>query len=280
MKKQTISSYILIAISLLGSAFVLASCAKPMTSAPKLEAADVAAERAAQQQMISQAHGASAATADVALLSMEEMTARMNRVSPRIQKSGTEICQQMWGNKQNCSFSFAIANQDVLNAWADGKGVFITPKMISFARTDEELANVLAHEYAHNVLNHPQSTGQNAAVGSIGGLLLDTLASSQGLNTGGQFSKIGADFGQYHYSVAFEKEADYVGLYILANAGYDVNGAVNFWARFTTQNSAGLERSRSHPSNPERSVAMRSTIAEIKQKQSTNQPLFPNLKKK
>jgi predicted Zn-dependent protease len=265
--------------ALVGILFITA-CAKPTTRAPKLDASQVAAERAAQEQAVQRGQSETQSGQPINMLSMQEVMARLNRVSPKVQQSGTEICQQMYGNRKQCSFSFALADQDVLNAWADGKGVYITPKMVSFAATDEELANVLSHEYAHNVLSHPQSTGQNAAAGAIGGLLLDTLARSQGFDTGNAFSKIGAEQGQYHYSVAFEREADYVGMYILANAGYRVDGALNFWRKFTAQDGHGLERSRSHPSNPERTVAMQKTIDEINAKRAAKQPLLPEMKTK
>ena len=111
-------------------------------------------------------------------------------------------------------------------------------------------------------------------------MLLDMLAQSQGIETGGQISKIGAGIGQYHYSVDFEKEADYVGLYILARAGYDVNGANDFWRRFTVQNPGGLKSSYTHPSNPERTLSMKKTAAEIEAKKKSGQPLLPNLRQR
>lgn len=269
---KTIKNILLISLS-----FGLVACAKPQTSTPTLDGASINAERAAQQRMINEQQGKAA---NIELLPQDQIIARMNRVAGPIQKAGTEICQQMYGANQACSYEIGLADQDVLNAWADGKGVYITPKMVSFAKNDEELANVLAHEYAHNILRHPQSTGQNAAAGAIGGMLLDVLANSQGYDTGGQFSKIGGNIGQYHYSVAFEKEADYVGQYVLARAGYNPAGADDFWRRFSIQDPNGLYGSRSHPSNPERTLAMQKTAQEIAAKKASGQPLLPNLKQR
>lgn len=270
MRYNSKFGYLLIAASLLA----LVSCAKPTTRAPKLDPSQVQAERAAQRQVAEQSAGG----AQVAVLPTEEVIARLNRVAPKVQQAGTMVCQQMYGTRRNCGFAFKLANQDLLNAWADGEAVYITPKMVSFASSDEELANVLAHEYAHNVLQHPQSTGQNAAAGAIGGMLIDLLAKSQGYDTGNAFSKIGGEVGQYHYSVAFEREADYVGMYVLANAGYRVDGALDFWRRFTTQDPNGLYASQSHPSNPERTVAMQRTIVEIDAKRAANRPLLPDMR--
>ena len=41
-----------------------------------------------------------------------------------------------------------------LNAWADGRYVVVTTRMMAFAADDAELAFVVAHEMAHNLLHH------------------------------------------------------------------------------------------------------------------------------
>lgn len=43
---------------------------------------------------------------------------------------------------------------DDLNAWADGRNIVVTARMMRFAATDDELAFVVAHEMAHNLLGH------------------------------------------------------------------------------------------------------------------------------
>ena len=39
-------------------------------------------------------------------------------------------------------------------AFADGTKVFLTRGMMRFAQSDEELALVVAHETAHNIMGH------------------------------------------------------------------------------------------------------------------------------
>lgn len=266
----------LIIAIIIATTTMLTACAKPITNAPKLDSGQLNAERRAQQQMLDSKGSAKAAP--VAMQSPQLVRDRLTRVAARIGKSGTSTCWQMFGNNQPCSFDFQLVEDDKLNAWADGKSIYITPTMISFASTDEELANVLAHEYAHNVLKHPQSTMQNVTMGSVGGMLLDVLAQSQGVNTGGALSKLGGSAAQLHYSIDFEKEADYVGLYILARADYNANGASEFWRKFTVQTGGGVEGSATHPSNPERTLAMRKTADEIQAKKASGQTLLPNLR--
>lgn len=252
----------------------LIACAKPMTRAPKVNTDVLAAEQQSQQAMLADAPQSAA----IAMLPAAEINARMGRVVPRIRQQGAAVCQSLGGSLQSCTFPVQVADDDALNAWADGKAVYITPVMISFTSNDEELAMVLAHEYAHNVLGHPQSAQQNATVGGLAGMMLDKLAASQGMATGVVFQQVGTNVGAYHYSVPFEKEADYVGLYIMANAGYRVEGMENFWRKFTIYDPNGLYTSLTHPSNPERAVAIQNTVAEINAKRAGGKPLVPELR--
>lgn len=253
---------------------LLTACAKPVTQAPKINQGLLEQERAAQQAALDAQNG----NQKIKLLSADEINARMARVTPRIQQEGEKVCEYLHNTSKGCTYPFEVVNDNVLNAWADGRKVYITPAMVSFAANDEELAVVLAHEYAHNILNHPQGAARNAAVGGIAGILADRLAASQGYEVGDTFQKLGTDYGAYKYSVPFEQEADYVGIYIMGRAGYNIQGMENFWRKFTLYSPNGLYTSLTHPSNPQRVVAIQSTVTEIERKQQAQQPLLPERK--
>ena len=53
-----------------------------------------------------------------------------------------------------------------------------------------------------------------------------------------------------------EAEADYVGMYILANAGYEYANASDLWRRMSQKDPDAIWLSTTHPSNPERYVAL------------------------
>jgi predicted Zn-dependent protease len=150
--------------------------------------------------------------------------------------------------------------------------------MMSFVRSDEELALVLSHEYAHNVMGHVASQQVNTIAGSLFGLVLDVAAASQGFNTGGGFQDMGGQVGMLTYSAAFEAEADYVGLYIMQHAGYDTSRALEFWRRMGTLNPDSISEAGTHPSTPERFVAMQKTMGEIQYKKSHNILLLPDFR--
>ncbi len=96
-----------------------------------------------------------------------------------------------------------------------------------------------------------------------------------GVNTQGVFSEVGARA----YSQDFEAEADYVGLYIAELAGYNIDEAPYFWRKMGVKHPASINQNHaaSHPSTPERFVAIEDTIKEINQKKIAGLQLMPNI---
>ena len=77
------------------------------------------------------------------------------------------------------------------------------------------------------------------------------------------------------YSKAFEQEADHVGLYISRRAGYNLDSMPNIWRRMAAGNPSGIYNASTHPTYPERYIAMQQTINEIRAKEKAGQPLLP-----
>lgn len=177
-----------------------------------------------------------------------------------------------------CDFNVRLSPDDVKNAYADGTNIVILKGMMDFFRTDEEIALVFSHELAHNSMKHIDAKKKNALLGGVLGFVLDLAAAAGGVNTNGDFTRIGSNAGGGAYSVEFEQEADYVGLYFMAIAGYKIDDAPNFWRRMATSNSAAITIKSSHPTTPERFLALETTVKEIKAKIDNKQPLKPEMK--
>jgi hypothetical protein len=180
---------------------------------------------------------------------------------------------------ESCNYEVRLENNDVKNAYADGKNIVIYKGMMDFFKTDEEIALVLSHELAHNSMKHIDAKKKNAIVGSIFGLLLDVAAATAGVNTNGEFSKAGGGIAGNAYSVEFEQEADYVGLYYMAIAGYPINDSAVFWRRMAVSDSSAITAKSSHPTTPERFLAIEETVKEINQKVAEGRELKPEFKK-
>ena len=126
-----------------------------------------------------------------------------------------------------CNYGLHLALDNSINAYADGENIVVHAGMMNFARNDTELATVVAHELAHNAMGHMDALAANAA----GGLVLDVLALLVGVNTQGAFSRMTSQA----YSVEFEAEADYVGVYALALAGLDIDRSPDLWRRMAVR---------------------------------------------
>ncbi len=184
----------------------------------------------------------------------------------------TQTAQAVVTPVKACDFPAFLVMQESLNAYADGKAIAIFRGMLRFA-SDTELAIVIGHELAHNFMGHVEAGQRNSALGTIA----EIIAASRGIPTQGALGGAIA----LAYSPAFEAEADYVGLYVLARAGIEIKDAPKFWRRMAAANPAGISQRgmiASHPATSARFVALAKTVKEIEAKRAAGQPLTPELK--
>lgn len=196
-----------------------------------------------------------------------------------IKRDGKEITKNLF--KENiCEYPIELDYEDTkVNAYTDGKKIVFSKGLLKFTESDTELALVAAHELAHITMGHIDKKRQNALIGSLGGLLLDVAAAAAGVNTGGEISKTGAYMGASSYSVEFEQEADYVGMYYLARAGYSTANVETFWRRMAIDSPKSMTIKVTHPTSPERFIAIKRTHDEIQDKKKAKKKLLPNMKK-
>lgn len=179
--------------------------------------------------------------------------------------------------QNECAYDVRFEKSEELNAYADGSSINITSGIMRFTRSDEELALVVAHELAHNTEGHMKAKNRNAAIGAIGGGLLDiAIAAAAGVNTNGAFSKTAAQSAAGAYSPEFESEADYVGIYFMARSGYDTTKVADFWRRMSVESPGSVFVKTSHPTNPSRYLSISSTTKQVQAKRDAGQPLTPD----
>ncbi len=172
----------------------------------------------------------------------------------------------------SCDYQVVYQTNTLLNAYADGSKIVMFSGMVRFAGTDEELALIVAHELAHNMRGHIDAKQGNAVIGAILDGLIQGLT---GVRTGGAFMNAAANVN----SPDFEAEADYVGLYVMARAGYAIGNAPAFWRRMAVENPGGISHTSTHPATNDRFVALQAAIAEIEGKRAAGVALVPNEKK-
>src|SRR5436309_1731968 len=150
-------------------------------------------------------------------------------------------------------YTFKVINARDINAFAlPGGPMFVNRGMIEAARTEGEMAGVMAHELSHVALRHgtaqatkAQKYGLLAGIAGIAG----TIFGGPGL---GQLAQ--APFGVYFlkFSREYETEADLLGARIMANAGYDPRDLANMFQTIERQGGGGGGFLSDHPSSANR----------------------------
>lgn len=257
------------------------ACVAPTTDTPDIDKQEWAAEMRAQERAAKQAPIDFNEKKNYGKNQVEALASRLAPIASRIERAAGSLCRDMQLKNTSCDYQVILdPDEHGLNAHADGQNVVIYPAMIDFARNDNHLAFVIAHEFAHNLMSHVRSQQQNVTIGALLGVAADVAAGAAGANTQGLFSKVGQQQGMMRYSSAFEAEADYVGLYVLARAGFAIEQAPDFWRMMSQAQPDAIYVSTSHPNNPARTIAMTKTVAEIRAKQRAHQPLMPNIRPK
>ncbi len=176
-----------------------------------------------------------------------------------------------------CDFDVTVLESDEVNAYTNGRTLRVMSGLLGMVIDDDELALVLAHEVGHNILNHIAVQKLQAMGGAVAGAMLDAIAAASGIDTQGKFTRAGVEAGSRRHSVGRERQADYVGLYVMASAGFDIEVAPQLWRRMAALMPRQSKKAMpTHPAPPERIAAMERTVAEIKAKQASGQPLVPD----
>lgn len=177
-----------------------------------------------------------------------------------------------------CSVPILLMPDEQTNAFTDGKRIVIFSGIMRVAQTDAELATVVGHELAHVTMGHLKKREQNKIAGAVGGAVLDVGLAMVGVYTGGAFTRGLGDVGGRAYATDFEREADYVGTYYVARAGYDPSTAERFWRSLAQENPKQIFYAGLHPTSPERFLLMQKTNEEIADKKKRRAPLIPEPK--
>ena len=169
-----------------------------------------------------------------------------------VQRDGQRLTLVL-GSVTGCAYPFQLDPSADFYAKGDGERVFISSALAALSPLDDDLAVVLGHELAHNILDH------RAYFDEVG-LARDVLG----------------NWGVAPWELArAEREADRVGLYLSARAGYDPARAGPYWRML----SARLPQLRmvqwGHPSAGERIQSLESVAEEIAVLGQAGQPLIP-----
>jgi len=161
------------------------------------------------------------------------------------------------GYLKDYKWEYNLVNDKTVNAWCmpGGKIVFYTG-ILPIAKSETGIAAIMGHEVAHALANHGQQR-MSAAYIQQGVALAGNIAikDEKTRNDFNQYYGIGSQVGiMLPFSRSHETEADKIGLYLMAVAGYNPTEAAELWKRMKA-NSGGQappEILSTHPSNDSR----------------------------
>ena len=133
-----------------------------------------------------------------------------------------------------CASRFWVDVRDRKDAGADGDKVRITSGTMNYVVDDAELAAVVAHELAHNIIGHRAQ--------------LDAVKR-----------------GKTKAILATEIEADRLSVWLMANAGYDTAAALRFADRYGSDYGLGIFSAGTHLRWKNRAKVMQAEIDQIAQ---------------
>jgi len=143
-----------------------------------------------------------------------------------------------------------IDDPEVVNAWcmAGGRMAVYTGLIQKLDPTDDELAQVLAHEISHALANHTAER-MSVALATQAGVVLAGVLSDDAQKTMSRAAVAAALAVQLPNSRTAESEADEIGIELAAKAGYNPNAAVSLWQKMANVGGGGPPQFLStHPS--------------------------------
>lgn len=147
-----------------------------------------------------------------------------------------------------CKSRVELVPGPAVNGSANGSVAQISGGLAAWTRNDDELALVIAHEIAHNILGHQAEIKRTGIkTGLLGGL--------------GRSGKRLREM---------ERDADSLGTRLAARAGFDYRIAPAFWERLGKQSGLAAALATTHPTPATRRQSLEAVVAEIAKGEAEN----------
>lgn len=168
-------------------------------------------------------------------------------------------------NKPQYQWEFHVIDEKTINAFClPGGKIFVYTGLIEFADNDAQIASVVGHEVAHAIARHG---AERMSMNMASTMLQQVIGAAVGSEykqtfdmAYGYASNLGV---MLPYSRRHEHEADSIGLFYMAQAGYDPRDAVKFWEKMQQRSGrSGSDFLSTHPSDEKRIAELNNIMPE------------------
>lgn len=171
--------------------------------------------------------------------------------------------------KPEFKWEFNLVKNKEKNAFClPGGKVVVYTGIFDVAENESQLATVMSHEIAHALARHGAervSAGMlSKGVQVVGSIVIGTQAPqfNQAFNVA---YGLGSQYGVLMpYNRMQESEADEIGIYLMKDAGYDLNEALKFWENMSQGKNQGIEFFSTHPNSDTRIENIKEIIKKLK----------------
>lgn len=203
---------------------------------------------------------------------LEGLTVYVSRVGGVVAAAAMDTPRQDDRPPPLGGWHFVVLESDAINAFAaPGGWVFVTTGAIAAAKSEDELAAVLAHEVAHVVRGHALGTIKKSRYAKIskevlhatGVLSSEELGKLTTLLEGSIDDMLDAMFVK-GYSRDTEFEADRLGLHIMVAAGYDPKAFIAYLRTLHARQDTGEGGAyATHPKAADRIARLEAELSSI-----------------
>lgn len=172
------------------------------------------------------------------------------------------------GAKRDIWPLLVIDGEDTINAAAYNQNtIAVYTGLIRKVPQDDQLASIVAHEVAHILAKHKTDDNRKSkmawtsTLSTMVGVAASIGAAAAGVSGAGSIGSLAKDATRItgtglmlKYDRSQEREADEIGLMVMAKAGYDPHAAITIWqnADNVFQSGSSLSFLSTHPSHSDR----------------------------
>jgi hypothetical protein len=181
---------------------------------------------------------------------------RDDGIASFVDRIGRRLVQVMPSGLEHREFrhSFKVINVREINAFAlPGGPMYINRGMIQAAVLEGEVAGVMAHELSHVILRHGTAGAtkqQPFQIGAIAGAIAGAIIGGKVGQVVGQGTQFGLGTYFLRYSREYEKQADLLGVQLMARAGYNPLDLMRMFQTIEKQGGGGGPQFLSDHPNP------------------------------